>query len=208
MMRYNESILSSTENPSLNTECPKSSETEKPPYLFHASSNRNVKEFEPRAESIRHPDEGPAVFAAETPEEVSVFLVPSNDSWSQKSAWRDEQGNRTSVSIYADRDRFEKNDRGGSIYQLPSDTFNLDEKFSGSSKEWTSKEPVKPHEKKDYSFGLQAMMDFGVRVYFVTKEQLLKIQQSEDHGYNFLQTLESENEKLGETFQQPPHLST
>ncbi len=175
-------------------------EREKLPFLYHASSNKNIAEFEPRAESVRHPEEGPRVFAAESAAAVSVFLVPSDDSWSQKSSWSNGKGERTIVSIYSDRARFTQSDKGGSIYELPSDTFDIDSKFSGSSKEWTSAQPVKPTKKTDYDSGLDAMLDFGVQVYFVTPEQLTEMRSAEDHGYRLLGTLTSENEKTGRNF--------
>lgn len=177
-----------------------SNETLKPRYLYHASPNRDIDIFEPRAESVRNREEGPRVFAAESPAEVSVFLVDSNDSWSQKSSWRDEEGNKIIVAIYGDKKRFLKNDKGGSIYTLPSNSFAIDEEFSGSSKEWTSKEPVKHLEKTDYESGLEAMLDAGVQVYFVSIEVLKDIQEAEDHGYSILQSLKSENEASDRNF--------
>ncbi len=187
-------------NPTEEVETMINNETEKPPFLFHASSNRDIAEFEPRARSIRHPDEGPRVFAKESAAAVSVFMVPSDDSWSQKSSWSSGKGEKTIVSIYSDRDRFVRNDKGGSIYELPSDTFDIDQKFSGSSKEWTSAEPVTPSKKTDYDSGLDAMLDFGVQVYFVSPEQLKEMRTAEDHGYSLLGTLTSENEKTGRNF--------
>ncbi len=172
-------------------------EREKPPYLYHASVNRDVEEFEPKAETVRHPEEGPKVFAIESPEKASVFMVRADDSWSQFSRWRDTEGDEVVVAVYSDRERFEKNDKGGSIYALPSDTFEVDEEFTKSSKEWTSSESVAPVKKKDYDSGLDAMLDFGVQVYFVTPERLEEMRESEDHGYSILKGLKSENEKSG-----------
>jgi hypothetical protein len=164
----------------------------KPQYLYHASSNKDIKIFEPRAESARHPKEGPKVFATETPEEASKFIVPANDSWSSLGAFSNEH-ERFSFAIYADRTKFDQLDSGGAIYTLPSNSFEIDAQFSGSSKEWTSKLPVKPVGKEVSDSALNAMLNFGVQVYFVTSNQLEKIQKAKDHGYSIIQKLLSEN---------------
>ncbi|MFS8159413.1 MAG: hypothetical protein ACMG6E_04210 [Candidatus Roizmanbacteria bacterium] len=140
---------------------------------------------------MRSRNEGPVVFATDNEIEASKFIVPSDDSWSQLSRFND-----IHVAIYSDRSRFFRNDKGGAIYTLPSDTFSIDQKFSGSSKEWTSKENVKPIEKIEYASGFKCMLTKGVQVYFVSEEILKEIQKAEDHGYSLIKKLTSENTKL------------
>ncbi|RJR26795.1 hypothetical protein C4561_03365 [candidate division WWE3 bacterium] len=163
----------------------------KPAVLYHASRNRNIEVFEPRAESVRHPEEGPVVFAAEDEVYACKFLVPSDDSWAKLSRF-----GKVHVAVYADKARFFENDKGGAVYELPSDSFELDPKFSGSTVEWTSKSPVKPIKKIVYESGFQAMLDNRVQVYFITPEQLQSMKDAPDHGYAIIKTLESENAKL------------
>jgi hypothetical protein len=57
----------------------------KPQYLYHASSNKDIKIFEPRAESARHPKEGPKVFATETPEEDTKGWDREDDALVQET---------------------------------------------------------------------------------------------------------------------------
>jgi len=75
--------------------------------------------------------------------------------------------------------------------------FTIDPRFAKSTKEWTSKVPVKPLSKTEYQSGLEAMLGVGVQVYFVDKNIFRKIKNSEDHGYSILRTLKSENQKEG-----------
>lgn len=163
---------------------------EKPAILYHASPNKEIEEFEPRAESIRDPDEGPKIFATPDKAYASMFLVPTDDRWTQKSTF-----NGLNCHVISDKKLFEELDRGGSIYSLPSDTFKTDPKKSKTGREWTSKETVSPIDKTAYKSGLEAMIKNGVQVYFVDKPTFKKIQESADHGLGILKTLESENQK-------------
>ncbi len=168
---------------------------EKPQFLYHASPNRDIQEFEPRAQSVRDPKEGPVVFA--TPSEVyaSMFIVRTDDTWSEKGRF-----NEVYYTVVSDRQRFEKMDKGGSIYVLPSDTFTTNETRSMGAAEWTSKEPVKPVSKTDYESGLEAMLQHGVQVYFVDKDIFQQIKDSNDHEFSILLKQQSENEKRGVNF--------
>lgn len=162
----------------------------KPEYLYHASPNKNIDVFEPRAETVRDPNEGPVVFATTSEAKASKFLVPTNDNWSESGAF-----NQVNYIVISDEERFRNLDKGGSIYTIPSDTFYQDPKIRGGSSEWVSKEPVKPVAKEDFESGLDTMIEFGVQVYFVDKKTFEKIQNSEDHGYEILKKLDSENKK-------------
>jgi len=141
-------------------------------------------------ETVRDKNEGSVIFAGELPESVVSFIVPSDDSWSQKSTF-----SGVTVSIYADRKRFDKLDYGGAVYKLPPITFYLDNKFSGSWKEWTSRVAVKTTSTETHDSGLDAMIDAGVQVYFTDIETLRKIQTAPDHGLSIIKTLKSENQK-------------
>ncbi len=167
-------------------------EIEKPSVLYHASRSKNVTEFEPRAETVRIPEEGPLVFGTPDVAYASCFIVPTADSWTQVSVF----DNSLHVMIISDQKRFKKLDKGGSIYFLPSDSFETDPEKSPSAREWTSKNPVKPSDKKDYKSGLQAMLENGVEVYFVEKETFDRIQKSDDHGLKILKTLKPYENKF------------
>jgi len=173
----------------------------KPKILYHASSNRNIKEFEPRAESVRDPNEGPVVFATPNKADATKFLVSTSDEWTALGAF-----GGVSFAIISDKKRFEKADKGGAIYSLPSDTFDFDPEKGTGDKEWTSREKVKPLSKEEYESGLEAMIDHGIQVFFVDKETSEKIQKSNDHGNKIIRGLESENKKRGENFTKIPDI--
>jgi len=160
----------------------------KPKVLYHASANRNLDVLEPRAESVRDIREGPAVFATPDKAGVTKFIVPVKDSWTRMGSFGD-----VHFHVISDRKRYEEADKGGTIYHLSSDTFELNHEFGEGKDEWTSKDAVKPIEREDYESGLQAQLDNGVQVFFVDKETFGRIDKSDDHGNAILRTLESEN---------------
>lgn len=162
--------------------------TVKPQVLYHASSNRDIKVFEPRNESIRHPSEGPVVFATASKIEASKFLVKTDDSWTNLGAF-----NSVHFMLCSDRKRFEEIDKGGTIYHLPSNSFIIDERFNKGTNEWTSRTSVVPIGRDDYESGLEAMINFGVQIFFVDREMFNRVQNSDDHGYSIIKSLKSEN---------------
>jgi hypothetical protein len=172
-------------------------EVKKPAVLYHASQDKDVKEFEPRAETFRDEKEGPVVFATPDKRFASMFLVPkTTDSWCQKSVFTDpENGKSIHVMIISDKEKFEKLDKGGAIYSLPSDTFQTDLTKSTKSREWTSREVVEPTDKTEYKSGLQAMIENGVMVYFIDQQTFEKLKKSDDFGLSILQTLKPEEIK-------------
>ena len=162
---------------------------DKPRLLYHASPSREIKVFEPRAEQMRDRSEGPVVFATPNKASVSCFIVKTDDSWTQISTFGDVQ-----TMIISDLERFEREDHGGAIYELPSDTF-IHEIRGGASDEWTSRVPVKPIGKTEYDSGLEAMIEEGVQVYVVDKPTFQNIYNAKDNGMGILRTLTSENQK-------------
>jgi len=163
----------------------------KPKFLYHASQDPNIDVLEPRAESMRDPNEGPVVFATPSLPYVTMFLVNSDDSWTTKG-----QFNSVYYTVVSDKNRFLMADKGGVVYTLPNDTFYCDPEKGMGRREWVSKKPVNPVKKKHYKSGLEAMIDSGVQVYFVGKQTFQKIRQAEDHGFSILQSIQSENQRL------------
>jgi len=167
-------------------------------YLYHASSNKNIKILEPRAESIRDPNEGPVVFASHDKASVTCFLVPTDDSWAKISQYRSSSHPTLYVMCISDEKRFRQLDKGGAIYYLSPDSFFLDK--SKSNTEWTSKVSVKPYKKEVYDSGLDAMISSGIVVYFCDEQTLLKLKQEPwnvTRAMNILKSLVSENEERG-----------
>jgi len=167
-------------------------EVEKPEVLYHASENKNIDEFEPRAESVRDKNEGPVVFATPDKALASCFIVPSTDSWTQKSIFTLPTKEKIHVLVISDKERFKEADKGGAIYSLPGDNFETDLEKGMKDKEWICREPVKPTDKTEYKTGMEAMIENGVKVFFVDKETFQKIRNSEDHGAEILKTLKPE----------------
>lgn len=169
-------------------------EKEKPPILYHASVRRDIAEFQPRQETVRDPNEGAVIFA--TPDRASAarFLVPVDGSWVQQSSF----DNVHSI-IISDEQRYRSLDKGGAVYSLPSDGFDL-EAAEQHPHEWTSKQTVVPIDKVEYDSALEAMINHSVQIYFVDRDTLRRIQAAPDHGRSILQALQSENEKVGKNF--------
>jgi len=170
-------------------------EIEKPEILYHASENKNIQEFEPRAESVRDKNEGNVIFATPDVALASCFIVPSTDDWTQKSIFTLPNGESIHVLVVGDEKRFKETDKGGAIYSLPSDSFKTDLEKGMKDKEWISREPVRPTDKTEYKTGMQAMLENGVKVFFVDNKTFEKIKNSEDHGAKILQTLKPEEIK-------------
>lgn len=169
-----------------------SNEVEKPPFLYHASPNNDIKEFQPQAGSVRDPKEGPVIFGARDLALASTFLVEADDSWTERGTF-----GGAYYFVVSDRDRFKSVDKGGALYVLPNSTFECDLNKGMGDLEWISEQAVKPVDKTVYESALDAMINNGVQVYFIDQGTFLKIQQAEDHGLSILQSLESENQKRG-----------
>ena len=152
--------------------------------LFHASSNKNIKIFEPRAESVRDVNEGPVVFVTPYKDYSSCFIVKTDDTWTMISRWG--VGSPPWNIVIGDKERFEKLDKGGAIYELSSESFQYDKNKGMEDIEWVSRVSVKPIKKTVYEYALRAMLENGVNVLFVSKSVFNNILNSEDQGYEIL----------------------
>jgi len=157
----------------------------KPEMLYHASTNKDIKLFEPRDVSVRTPDEGKLVFATPDQRVAAMFLVPSEIGPSEIGV----HGDRAIIVINGTVEKFKAKDKGGAIYVLPSDTFSTDPKLGMGEMEWTSKLPVKPLSKNIYASALRALQEFGAEVYLVDSATFRAIQESEDQGWDIINSL-------------------
>ena len=138
----------------------------KPQFLYHGSNARDLKEFHPRQIHYRNIDEGPLVYATSDRAHASIFMSPrKDDSWTRI-------GNINGINyiVISDEQRFKDGDVGGSIYVLPSETF-FQTPGIGMKTEWTSKDSVCAREEISYVSTITAMVENGVRVYFVSREE-------------------------------------
>jgi hypothetical protein len=168
----------------------------KPERLYHASANRSIKKFIPKAEKVRDPLEGPRVFATHDKPLSTIFMAGegdrTDDTWTIKGTFND-----VPYMVISDRERFTKLDQGGAIYHLPGETFETDPNRGMGLWEWTSDVEVTPVKKEEHESALGVMIEHGVQVYFVDQEIFAAIVASSDHGLSILQSLESENQKRG-----------
>lgn len=167
---------------------------EKPEVLYVAAQIANIKELTPQRGRYREEEEGPVIFSTPDKALASVFLIKGcNDSWIRIGYF----AGIPYVAICMDKDKFIKNDRGGTIYEVPSDTFNYNPNLGMGDKEWTSSKPVKPIKETFYPSALETMIESGINVYFVNKKIFNAIDRADDHGLRILLSLPSENQKRG-----------
>lgn len=163
-----------------------------PAVLYHASPYKNLKLISPRNKTVRDPNEGPVIFATPDIAYASMFLGCHDDSWTRCGLF-----NNTHYFVTKDRKRFTNADNGGSIYDLPIDTFSCNLTMGGREKEWTSKVNVKPIGQTKYRSWFNTMINFWVQVYLIDNKTFRKLVNSKDHGLKLLRTIKSENQKLG-----------
>lgn len=166
--------------------------------LFHASQDSEIEVLEPRAITVRDKREGPVVFATEDKAYSTMFLVPSDDTWTIKGGYRLKEDERLWITIIGDEKRFRETDKGGAIYTLPKNNFVTDPNYGTS--EWISKTSVIPLSKEVFSSGLDAMIQNRVIVYFTSPEKFQEIKKSSPNPierFPLLKELISENEKRG-----------
>ena len=165
---------------------------QKPKVLYHASPNKNIEVFEPRANGVRDKSEGPVIFA--TPDKVfsSIFLVKTDGSWAKISRWTSNGLTTPWSLIVKGKRRFVRKDKGGAIYHLSPESFNFDPSKGVGESEWTSRNEVRSIKKDVYDSGLRAMINHGVEVYFVSRKVFREINQSEDHGREIIAKLKKE----------------
>ncbi|MBT4722811.1 DUF4202 family protein [Candidatus Falkowbacteria bacterium] len=165
---------------------------ERPRFLYHASANKGIESFEPRAENVRDPEEGPVVFATPDFALATTFLVSeANDRWTQIGKIND-----IPYMVIVSKETFLEHDKGGSIYKFSSDGFTSHPDKGMGDDEWVSKDSATPIEKIDIESALEAMIENGVQVFFVEKNTFSKIKDSADKS-SVLKTLESENQRQG-----------
>ena len=167
---------------------------EKPEILYIATQTKGIKEFIPRRGNVRSDEEGAVIFSTPNKELASMFLINGHeDSWTRIAYL----GGVPYVVICMNREEFIEKDKGGVMYEVPSDTFDFNPNLGMGEKEWTSRVPVKPIMETTYSSSLDTMIQNGVNVYFVDKPTFDAINNSADHGFEILLTLTSENKRIG-----------
>lgn len=167
---------------------PKIKSKEKPEFLYHGSPHR-IEELQPRTKPHREKEEDKLVFATSEIGDASMFLYKT----ALTGHFMVEEESIGYAVIVEDRKELLRKDKGGHIHVLSSRTFDPTP-YKGMSNEWVSKEGVKPKKVIEYDSALNAMLEYGVQVYFVDDITYQKIRNAEDHGYSIFQNLQSENQ--------------
>jgi len=136
----------------------------KPDKFYHASLNKEIEELEPRRLSNRSKEEGKLLFASPDIACATMFLVRIYDNESRKG-----YSNGAYYFVIANKEKFLELDKGGIVYVLPDANFTCDP--NKWQKEWATTEKVKPESKIHFDSALKAMIENGVKVYFVDKEK-------------------------------------
>lgn len=170
-----------------------SPELQKPDTLYHASARHDITIFEPRAESVRDVEEGPVVFATPDKAYASLFITPTDDSWTMRGRFSRDGIVTPWHMVISDRKRFLELDRGGAIYSLSATSFNSDPEKNMPGIEYTSTDFVAPDSVERYNSALEAMIGLGVNVYFVDEATFLAIRRSDDYGAQILKGLKPEH---------------
>lgn len=166
-----------------------------PAILYHASPLAELTELIPQSKTIRDPLEGPVVFATPDLAYATMFLVPTDDSWTLIGVH-----NNLYFMAISNRNRFEELDKGGAIYSLPVDNFYCDLAKAGREKEWVCKASVVPLNKTTVTSALFTMMEHGVQVYFVSEEIFSQMYEKPSTTHTLLRSQQSENEERGVNF--------
>lgn len=146
---------------------------EKPPILYHGSTDGEIREFEPRG-SDRRPDEEPAVYASPD------LLVAEQSMVNRFASNGGVVDGRHYVCIPMSKEEFLKQDTGGCIYVLPNDSFEVNQGRGFGDAEWVSQKPVTPTKTIRYPSLYQTLIERGVEVYFISPDQVSEINTLQD----------------------------
>ncbi len=165
---------------------------EKPEMLYVSAQTKGIKEIIPMSGRHRGGNEGPIIFSTPDKGLASIFLVEGhNDSWMEIGTF----GGVPYTVICMKKEDFIKRDSGGSIYEVSSDTFDFNPNLGMGEKEWTSNTPVRPNNETEFPSALDAMINNGAYVFFVDQETFKEIQKADDHGFEILSSMTSENRR-------------
>lgn len=167
-------------------------EKENPPFLYHGSPHE-IEELEPRTKPHREKEDGRLIHASQDIAVASMFMAKDVVRTGVMS-----DGIPYAI-IFADREEFIKNDKGGHIYKVRSNSF---EPYLGKGMkgyEWITKDTVEHTEALEYDSTLEAMLNYGVQVYFIDKEFYNAMKKHRGPAYDVIKKfgLKSENQKQG-----------
>lgn len=147
---------------------------EKNPIFYHGTVDDNIDEFTPRSASNR-PTEKPAVYASP---DIDIAIQSMANKYVSNGGIIN---GRKFVCIPMTRDEFMKQDHGGCIYKLPSDSFKMNHGIGfGGDKEWVSTDAVKPVDKITIPSLSNALQEKGIEIYFIDPSMIPIISKAQD----------------------------
>ncbi len=170
-------------SPEYSPETTKENGAEKPPVLYHGTLRNDIEEFNPRRGPER-PDEGAKVYA-------SPYFEIAAQSMANKFVSNGGIVNgRKFICIPMSREEFIAQDKGGTVYTFPSESFKINtDKGFGGDKEWVSETSVKPIGKIEFPSLLEKMLEQGTEVYFIKPEMIPEITKAQDENSKDLEVL-------------------
>lgn len=158
-------------------------EVEKPPVLYHGTIRNDIEEFNPRR-TPEMSDAGPMVYAS--PDFEIAAQSMANKFVSNGGILNE----RKFICIPMSREEFVSQDKGGTVYTFPSESFTPNTgKGLGGDKEWISETSVKPVEKIEFPSLLEKMIEQGTEVYFIKPEMVAEITKAQDGDPKELEAL-------------------
>ena len=155
----------------------------KPEVMYHASSESDIAEFEPRNESPRYVGEENLVFATPYKEVAAMFLVPRSIP-----AEISKYGDSYVVFVNGTENEFRSLDKGGAIYKLPADSFETNRDVGMGDTEWVSRRTVKPISKTLYKLSTEALRENGVNIYFLKDDVFQRVKANPSNGLDIVKS--------------------
>jgi len=156
---------------------------DKPEFMYHASSELDVQEFEPRNDYPRYKGEDNLVFATPYKEVAAMFLVPKSIP-----TIISKYGETYAVFINGSEEDLSLNDKSGAIYTLPSKTFETNTEIGMGDTEWVSKQPVKPISKTIYKLSVEALRENHVHLFFLNNDVFARVQADPANGLKIVKS--------------------
>lgn len=130
--------------------------------LYHASQHKTLKALKPQRTLSNDKYIGDFVFATANRTMAIMYLVPPGIA-----TLMNPDKNNPNIVICATVDEFTNRDHGGTIYELPSDSFADTPQEGLSEYEMVSSIPVQPLHKTTFDSSLKALLSAGIQVRFI-----------------------------------------
>jgi len=134
--------------------------------LYHASTNKNLTLIKPQKTLSKDRYIGDYVFATSDKKIAVMYLVTKGTP-----ILMNVKSGAPRIIICAEPDEYIEHDKGGAIYEVPSDNFMKTPQEGLEESELVCKVAVRPVSKKVFATSISALSDAQVEIYFVTQAQ-------------------------------------